>query len=144
MNSIRLLNIAAAVVAMGLAPFGASPATAQDDSAKGRIAYINSGCANCHGDKGQGGGQDPHFPQGPSLRKSALDHETFKQVISCGIPGSQMPAWLRGAYTKAPCYGDSVGPVPEGLNVTGILTPEDVEAIVDYIEVVFQKKTPSS
>jgi mono/diheme cytochrome c family protein len=143
MNSIRLLNIAAVVVAMGLAPFGASPATAQDDSEKGRAAYINSGCANCHGDKGQGGGQDPHFPQGPSLRKSALDHETFKLVIGCGLPGTQMPAWLKGAYTEIPCYDDVVGPVPEGLNVTGILTPDDVEAIVDYIEIVFQKKAPS-
>jgi mono/diheme cytochrome c family protein len=143
MNSIRLLNIAAVVVAIGLAPIGASLAASQDDSVKGRAAYINSGCANCHGDKGQGGGQDPHFPQGPSLRKSALDHDTFKMVISCGLPGTQMPAWLKGAYTERPCYGDEVGPVPEGLNVTGILAPEDVEAIVDYIEIVFQKKTAS-
>jgi mono/diheme cytochrome c family protein len=137
---VMLLLKLAAVVALGLAPFGAGPAAAQDDSEKGRVAYINSGCANCHGDKGQGGASDPHFPSGPSLRKSALDHDTLKLVIGCGLPGTPMPAWLKGAYIEIPCYGDTTGPVPEGLNVTGILTPEDVEAIVDYIEVVFQKK----
>ena len=82
------------------------PVLAQGDAnlEVGRDVWSRAGCANCHGDTGQGGpGGD--YPIGPSFRTTALDKDTMALIVSCGLPGTPMPAWLKGAYTEVPCYG---------------------------------------
>lgn len=118
----------------------ASEAAAPDADAllAGKRLYADAACGNCHGNRGQGGG-GVDFPDGPSLRTSGLDKETMELIIACGIPGTRMPAWLRGAYTETECYGEPIGPHPAGTIVTGIFSEEDISTLVDYIIAEFQQ-----
>lgn len=115
------------------------PALAQDDAglALGKATWNRAGCSNCHGSVGQGGnGGD--YPVGPALRTTALDKETMTMIVSCGLPGTPMPAWLKGAYTEVECYGEPLGHRPEaGVTIPGILTAEEITALVDYIFATF-------
>ena len=54
-------------------------------------------------------------------------------AIRCGRPGTQMPAWLDGAYTEISCYGLPKGAPPAGLELTPVLSSEEIEALVDYL-----------
>jgi|HubBroStandDraft_6_1064221.scaffolds.fasta_scaffold108577_3 mono/diheme cytochrome c family protein len=122
------LLLAAASVA--LAP---SAPVAQDAAriAAGEEAWNKAGCPPCHGADGEGG-TGGEFPAGPSLRKTRLDRAALTETISCGLPGTEMPAWLDGAYTKRPCYGFSAGP-PDGTTLTPVLSADEIEALVDYL-----------
>lgn len=62
------------------------------------------------------------------------------EAVACGRPGTQMPAWLKGAYTQVPCFGGSAGPPPPDTTVTGILDAAQVEAVVDFIMGTFVQK----
>jgi mono/diheme cytochrome c family protein len=123
-----LLFLAAASVA--LAP---SAPLAQDAAriAAGEEAWNKAGCPPCHGADGEGG-TGGEFPAGPSLRKTRLDRATLTETISCGLPGTEMPAWLDGAYTQRPCYGFSAGP-PDGTTLIPVLSADEIEALVDYL-----------
>jgi hypothetical protein len=55
----------------------------------------------------------------------------------CGIPGTPMPAWLKGAYTKVECYGMPFGSTPAGMTVPAILTADEIKALVDYVFATF-------
>ena len=110
------------------------PAMAQGgmDFAAGQSVWNRAGCTNCHGNMGQGGnGGD--YPIGPSFRTTALDKETMTLIVSCGLPGTPMPAWLKGAYTEVECYGMPLGSSPAGLSVPRLFTAEEIAALVDYI-----------
>jgi mono/diheme cytochrome c family protein len=114
------------------------PVLAQDNSdlAVGKDVWNRASCFNCHGSAAQGGnGGD--WPVGPSLRSTALDKETMAQIVSCGIPGTPMPAWLKGAYTKVECYGMPVGSRPAGMTVPAIFTDDEIKALVDYVFATF-------
>ncbi len=115
------------------------PALAQDNSdlAVGRDAWDRAGCANCHGNRAQGGvGED--YPIGPSLRNITFDKETMVEIVSCGRPGTPMPAWLKGAYLEVECYGMPVGARPaERVTLPGLFTADEVKALVDYIFATF-------
>jgi mono/diheme cytochrome c family protein len=117
-----------------------TPTPAQDAAQleAGKTVWVNT-CAGCHGVSGQGGaGGD--LPAGPSLRTTELDRDGLLEVISCGRPGTQMPAWLGGAYTVSPCYGLDPGPAPAGTVVVGALSAEEIETLVDYILTEFVQK----
>src|SRR5258708_39311807 len=90
-------------------------AFAQDAArlAAGEAAWDKAGCLQCHGSAGEGGGGG-EFPAGPSLRKTRLDRPALIEAVSCGLPGTQMPRWVHGAYTQRPCYGVAPGPAPGG------------------------------
>jgi mono/diheme cytochrome c family protein len=122
------LLLAAASVA--LAP---SAPVAQDAAriAAGEEAWNKAGCPPCHGADGEGG-TGGEFPAGPSLRKTRLDRAALTETISCGLPGTEMPAWLDGAYTQRPCYGFSAGP-PDGTTLIPVLSADEIEALVDYL-----------
>jgi mono/diheme cytochrome c family protein len=109
-------------------------AFAQDAArvAAGEDAWDKAGCLQCHGASGDGG-DGGEFPAGPSLRKTRLDRAALVETISCGLPGTQMPAWLDDAYTKRPCYGFPAGPAPAEITVTPVLSAAEVEALVDYL-----------
>jgi hypothetical protein len=115
------------------------PVLAQDDAdlAVGKDTWNRAQCTNCHGNMAQGGaGGD--YPIGPSLRNTALDKETMALIVSCGLPGTQMPAWLKGAYTEVECYGEPVGSRPAaGVIVPGLFSEEEIKAVVDYIFATF-------
>jgi mono/diheme cytochrome c family protein len=109
-------------------------AFAQDAAAvaRGENAWDKAGCLQCHGALGQGG-DGGEFPAGPSLQKTRLDRAALTETISCGLPGTQMPAWLDDAYTKRSCYGFPLGPAPAEITVTPVLSAGEIEALVDYL-----------
>jgi mono/diheme cytochrome c family protein len=127
---LRLRAAIATVVAICLS----APALAQDAArlAAGESAWDKAGCLQCHGSTGEGGAGG-EFPAGPSLRKSKLDRAALTETVSCGLPGTQMPAWLDGAYTARPCYGFANGPAPPGTDLMPVLSAEEVAALVDYL-----------
>jgi mono/diheme cytochrome c family protein len=134
----RKPGIAAGMVilslAAGLSAAPAASAWAQDAAAvaAGEDAWDKAGCYQCHGASGEGG-EGGEFPAGPSLRKTKLDRATLKETISCGRPGTPMPAWLDGAYTQRPCHGLPKGPPPAGVVLTPVLNADEIEALLDYL-----------
>ena len=135
MHGYLRLYMLALVACIGLGV----PALAQDDAdlAVGKDVWSRAACANCHGTVAQGGsGGD--YPYGPSLRQTALDKETMAMIVSCGLPGTPMPAWLKGAYTEVECYGEPMGSRPAaGVIIPGIFTADEITALVDYIFATF-------
>jgi mono/diheme cytochrome c family protein len=98
----------------------------------GEDAWNKAGCFECHGTAGEGG-SGGEFPAGPSLRESKLDRATLMETISCGRPGTPMPAWLDGAYTGRACYGLPKGPAPAGAVLTPVLSADEIQALLDYL-----------
>jgi mono/diheme cytochrome c family protein len=113
------------IVASALAQAAARVAAGED-------AWDKGGCYQCHGTSGEGG-ECGEFPAGPSLRKTKLDRATLAETISCGRPGTPMPAWLDGAYTERPCHGLPKGPAPAGVVLTPVLNADEIEALLDYL-----------
>jgi mono/diheme cytochrome c family protein len=100
--------------------------------AAGEEAWNKAGCPQCHGASGEGGAGG-EFSAGPSLQKTRLDRAALAETISCGLPGTEMPAWLDDAYTERPCYGFPKGPAPAGLVLTPVLSAEEIQALLDYL-----------
>jgi mono/diheme cytochrome c family protein len=117
------------------------PASAQDAARlrAGRIVWQSGACASCHGANGTGG-VNPDHPAGPALRNTKLDRATLVEATSCGRPGTEMAAWLRGAYTQTACYGAPLGPPPPETLVIGAFNAEEISAVVDYIELQFNRR----
>jgi len=109
-------------------------AHAQDAArlAAGEAAWNKAACLQCHGSAGEGG-SGGEFPAGPSLRTTQLNRALLVDTIRCGRPGTQMPAWLDGAYTEISCYGLPKGPPPAQLDLTPVLSGDEVDALVDYM-----------
>lgn len=129
---LRYMLALAASVGLGV------PVIAQDSSdlAAGQNAWNRAGCYNCHGSRAQGGdGGD--YPMGPALTTTALDKETMMMIVSCGLPGTPMPAWLKGAYTTVQCYGMPLGSRPADTVIPAILTADEIKALVDYVFATF-------
>lgn len=118
-----------------------TPALAQDAAqiAAGKQVWESGGCSGCHGAQGQGGSGGDQ-PAGPSLRATKLDHDQLIETISCGRPGTQMPAWLEGAYEEHACYAAEPGPVPDNTVVAGAFNAEQIAALVDYITATFIRR----
>src|ERR1700730_13083016 len=121
-------------LAMTIAASVSTPARAQDADrvAAGEEAWDKAGCFQCHGTSGEGG-EGGEFPAGPSLRKTKLDRVTPKETISCGRPGTPMPAWLDDAYTERPCHDLAKGRPPVGVVLTPVLNADEIEALLDYL-----------
>jgi mono/diheme cytochrome c family protein len=121
-------------LAAGLSLAFTAPASTQAAArvAAGEEAWDKAGCYQCHGTAGEGG-EGGEFPAGPSLRKTKLDRATLAETISCGRPGTPMPAWLDGAYTQRPCHGLPKGPPPAGVVLTPVLDADEIEALLDYL-----------
>src|SRR4051794_37682812 len=83
------------VLAGAIAGWLVSPSGLAQDATQvvaGKAIWVDAGCDGCHGANGQGG-TSPDLPHGPSLHSSKLNHDELVQVISCGRPDTQMPAW---------------------------------------------------
>ena len=98
--------------------------------AAGEAAWDKAGCPQCHGARGEGG-SGGEFPAGPNLHKTRLDRAALAETIACGLPGTEMPAWLDGAYSKRPCYG--FAEPPAGTVLMPALSPGEVEALADFL-----------
>jgi mono/diheme cytochrome c family protein len=113
------------------------------DLTKGKRVYDKVGlCITCHGWDGAGRGSDPRSPgEAANLRETELDAVGLKDVISCGIPTTQMPYHNAQAY-KDPdvCYGmvmDDFG--GEGAPNKGrSIRDADMDALVAYIQHAIQ------
>jgi mono/diheme cytochrome c family protein len=111
------------------------PSVRAQDAARlaaGEAAWNKAACLQCHGSSGEGG-MGGEFPAGPSLRTTLLNRAMLADAIRCGRPGTQMPAWLDGAYTDISCYGLPKGPPPAGLELTPVLSSDEIDALVDYM-----------
>jgi len=60
------------------------------------------------------------------------------EVIACGLPGTLMPGWAKGAYVERPCFGETGG-VPEGLRVVGAYDDQQLADLIAYINSTFRK-----
>lgn len=123
----------------GASSTAAPTAADQELLAKGKHVWSDAACYNCHGTTG-GGGHSADFPPGPNLRTSGLDPDTMLMIVECGLPGTKMPAWLKGAYTETACNGAPLGPPPADALVSGYFTDDDLKALVDYVQVTFMKQ----
>jgi mono/diheme cytochrome c family protein len=117
---------------VALTPVGSAQAQDAAHLAAGEAAWNKAACLQCHGSAGEGG-TGGEFPAGPSLRTTQLNRSMLVDTIGCGRPGTQMPAWLDGAYTEISCYGLPKGPPPAGLDLTPVLSRDEVDALVDYM-----------
>jgi mono/diheme cytochrome c family protein len=128
------MRMAIAGLAVALSMTSAASAWAQSAVrvAAGEDAWNKAGCFQCHGAAGEGG-SGGEFPAGPSLRQTRLDRATLAETISCGRPGTEMPAWRDGAYTEHPCYGLPKGRPPPGVVLTPVLGADEITALVDYL-----------
>jgi mono/diheme cytochrome c family protein len=125
--------LSATTVALGASAF------AQDAGrmAAGEAAWDKAGCPQCHGANGQGG-TGGEFPAGPNLHETRLDRIALAETIACGLPGTEMPAWLDGAYSKRPCYG--FAQPPAGMVLMPVLSAGEVEALADFLVAKFVGK----
>jgi mono/diheme cytochrome c family protein len=125
--SMAMLGLAA-----GLALTSVARAQGTARVAAGEDAWDKAGCFECHGTSGEGG-TGGEFPAGPSLRQTRLDRAALAETISCGRPGTPMPAWLAGAYTERPCRGLPKGPAPSGVVLTPVLGADEIQALLDFL-----------
>ena len=135
----RAVRFASVVIA---ALLGLSFPALTQDAAKlkaGRTVWQDGGCGGCHGATGTGG-VNPDQPAGPALRGTKLDRAALIEATSCGKSGTQMGAWLRGAYTETACYGAPLGPPPAETIIIGMFSAEEISAVVDYIEMQFNRR----
>jgi len=130
--ALRRLSAMGLIAGAGLLFCTASFAQDAAAVAAGESAWDKAGCLQCHGASGQGG-DGGEFPAGPSLQKTRLDRAALVETISCGLPGTQMPAWLDDAYTKRSCYGFPIGPAPAEITATPVLNAGEIETLVDYL-----------
>ena len=140
-RAVRLASVIVSAL-LGLS----CPAFAQDaakvDAAKlraGRIVWQDGGCGGCHGATGTGG-VNPDQPAGPALRGTKLDRAALIEATGCGKPGTEMGAWLRGAYTETACYGAPLGPPPPETIIIGAFSAEEISAVVDFIEIQLNRR----
>jgi mono/diheme cytochrome c family protein len=99
----------------------------------GAETWTQAGCFACHGDLAEGGG-DAANPDGPSLRRTRMEHDQLIEVIACGRANTQMPAFLEGAYTEHACFDAAVGEVPANILPAPQLSMEEVENLVGFLE----------
>lgn len=104
---------AAAAMAATLSLAGTGSAVAQDEP-EYTESQIRLGlqvwkdkiwCGQCHGWSGNGLPDDPRAPVGINLRETQLTPEQFAEVVKCGRPGTEMPAFDARAYVDDRCYG---------------------------------------
>ncbi|HLK81635.1 MAG TPA: hypothetical protein VKT99_09090, partial [Xanthobacteraceae bacterium] len=84
---------AAPLLAIGFLVQASAAHTQSDERVKaGLMTWRSSGCADCHGAFADGDKQRDEAPTGANLRTTRLDAAALKQTISCGRPGTGMPA----------------------------------------------------
>ncbi len=106
--------------------------------AAGRRIYLQKAdCQACHGWAGDGEKMDSQAPDGANLRMSQLDRDQLVFVIKCGLPGRDMPAFDRLAYTDDRCLGRTRADLRRmGLELFdpgATLQSREVERLTDFL-----------
>ena len=120
--------VAALAVAVGILAQGGFAIAQNADAVKaGLDIWRSSGCSECHGPFANGEKERDEAPDGANLRQARLDAAALKLTISCGRPGTGMPAFDGGA---AVCAGRQNGdyPAPRALN------SGEIDAVVTYLQ----------
>jgi mono/diheme cytochrome c family protein len=136
-SGLRTLALALVLplVAAALSQPAATLAQNQDAATAGLEVWKTSGCADCHGPFADGNPEDGDFPIGANLRTTRLDAAGLKLTISCGRPGTGMPAFDEGAYKVRACYGRPLGAAPDSLQPTPrTLSLKEIDALVGYLQ----------
>ena len=80
---------------------------------------------------------------GPSLVASTLDRDAMIEVVSCGMPKSDMPRYLSRAWTEEHrCYGMVATDLERAQllpRVEVFLSARQIETVVDYVRTVYQR-----
>ena len=102
-----------------------------------RIYRQKADCQACHGWAGDGRKMDNQMPDGANLRTSSLDREQLIFVIKCGLPGRDMPAFDRLAYTDERCLGRTRADLRRmGLTLpdpAATLQQREIERLADFL-----------
>jgi mono/diheme cytochrome c family protein len=75
------------------------------DPVRGLKTWKKGKCAYCHGWAGDGRGHPRSPGAAPSLRVTKLEPENLKEIVRCGLIGTEMPYHDRMAYRDDRCYG---------------------------------------
>jgi mono/diheme cytochrome c family protein len=117
--------------ASALACSSAALAQNEDKVKAGLALWRGSGCADCHGAFADGEKQRDESPTGANLSTTRLDAGALKLAISCGRPGTGMPAFDEAAGTARACSGQAGGdlyPAPRTL------TSNEIDAVIAYLQ----------
>ena len=102
-----------------------------------RIYRQKADCQACHGWAGDGRKMDSQMPDGANLRMSQLDRDQLVLVVKCGLPGREMPAFDRLAYTDDRCLGRTRADLDRmGLELpdpAATLQQREVERLADFL-----------
>ena len=133
-------KVLAATVVSGLLVVTATRAQVPDasDIAEGMRLYQQKGnCQSCHGWAADGRKTDSQMPDGPSLRDTRLNRERLVQLIKCGRPGSEMPAFDKFAYTDGRCSGlkeaDLKAQGKRMPDPPATLQPREIDLVADFL-----------
>jgi hypothetical protein len=109
------------------------PTTTREVSDEGKHVFQHANCIGCHKWHGNGGGG--YGGDALSLRKTELSREQIIEVISCGRPGTGMPAFARDAYAGRDCYGMAKQDLESNplAKPQAFLRPPEVDAVADYV-----------
>src|SRR5215212_8738613 len=109
-----------------------------DDVAEGmRIFRTKGDCQSCHGWAADGRKMDSQMPDGANLRTTKLDRAKLIVAIKCGVPGKNMPAFDKFAYTDGRCYNLKQEDL-QRMNATlpdppATLQNREIEQVADFL-----------
>jgi mono/diheme cytochrome c family protein len=146
MRSKAIAKLRPPLLGLALAGFCAiAPAIADEATNEaGKEVYIKANCVGCH--KWHGGGGGGYGGAALSLRETALEREQLVEVVRCGRPATGMPYHDRAAFRSGvECYGgltraDLGSDMPP--QAATFLRPEQIEAVVAYVQAEVQGKGP--
>lgn len=131
-----LIGIASGSAAIGAEVNAQAPSDASVRSGM-RIYRQKADCQSCHGWSGNGRKMDNQMPDGANLRTSMLDREQIIFVIKCGLPGRDMPAFDRFAYTDDRCLGRTKADLDRmGLGLfdpAATLQNREIQRLADFL-----------
>tara|TARA_Y100000590_G_C15313762_1_gene861168 strand:- start:116 stop:628 length:513 start_codon:yes stop_codon:yes gene_type:complete len=93
-------------------------------------------CGYCHGPFGNGAGNPRSPGKAANLRETQLDKAGLIEIISCGIPTTEMPYFHRSAYKNAEiCWDMTAEDMGEDMPKKGnkTLSDKSIAALADYI-----------
>ncbi|MDB5563076.1 MAG: hypothetical protein JWN11_2494 [Hyphomicrobiales bacterium] len=113
--------------------------TTAPDIVRGKIVFERTAnCLNCHGWPGDGvTGKNPRSPGlAANLRETQLDTDSMIQVVSCGIPGTQMPYHDSEAYKDKRCFDTLLSDYAPGKQpiIGHTVRNQDIINVVGYVE----------
>jgi hypothetical protein len=129
--------VCAALIVVGVRAQEASAPAPEDIAAGQRIYRQKADCQSCHGWAADGRKMDSQMPDGANLRVTKLDRAKLIAAIKCGIPGKNMPAFDKFAYSDGRCYNLKQADL-QRMNATlpdppATLQNREIEQVADFL-----------